>query len=941
MVKFGAQLASQAVQDWAEYYLDYKGLRKQIKAIKKAVQAMGDYTSASDSDDNIPKPQPPPRGKRASTGGEEGETRPLLSRRSRTYSSSSRQAVEDDSEMHEFRQYFEKDHPRWGTSGKQATTEPRTGTKAMKQSAGVATLKGARRLFDPYVNYTTSGVEDSMASASDRDMSYNRDTEAEGDVGANSSRSSRSLLRKDAEAHGGAESDPPALPSTAARLPKSATTHGHEITPIRHLTQPRPGQHVSSPPVSPSSMERSTQSMPWDLAPGKLARQTTLTKEHMAIDVDALKLALHFNEPIPVTTSSDEDDEPAQPSTSGGPLVNLARPGLFSMHSSRHGRTVQELELQFYEMVKAELTKINDFYLEKLSSYQGMLDEFVRDAGIAGEMKGHEVFHVRRSFIELYRYLNLLSNFCILNYTAFSKIIKKHDKNGIIRMKRTVMADVGRSEFSRHSGLDRLIKDTEEAYSNAFEDGDIVRAKASLLVKQREHTDWDLFVLGAKFGAIMGVSIWALYMWIQHYDQLQKPEYHAAFPVFASVGLLYLMTWLWGATLYVWTKARINYVYLLELDPRTRLTFVQAFGEATRLSLVYFACLIAFFAHAAGLIAEFIPAKAIPVGLLMYTLGKFFLPLTTHWASRKFLLDTLVSVFISPFGRVRFVDFYVADFLTSMVKIFALLLNAFLYVFTGHYRRHKHTGYQIVSIPWLVTLLVALPLWFRFMQCLRRYYDTGKRWPNLPNAVKYALSLCVILYGQFHPEYSAASSSWNNIYRLAWMGLMIISTLYSFWWDINVDWGLRLRFSRKTVLTISRGSMFGAGWRYLLATIADFILRFFWTMSLIPNTLNPFFYSNSQVVPLLYAFMELLRRTMWGWFRMENEHVNNVEGYREVTSIPLRFETPTMDNDAKLGKGISKSKTIAAEIIGLVTVTIISGGVAYLVDQQENFALLW
>jgi EXS family len=36
----------------------------------------------------------------------------------------------------------------------------------------------------------------------------------------------------------------------------------------------------------------------------------------------------------------------------------------------------------------------------------------------------------------------------------------------------------------------------------------------------------------------------------------------------------------------------------------------------------------------------------------------------------------------------------------------------------------------------LVPALCILPLWLRFQQCLRRYHDTGRRMPNLANALK-------------------------------------------------------------------------------------------------------------------------------------------------------------------------------------------------------------
>ena len=40
--------------------------------------------------------------------------------------------------------------------------------------------------------------------------------------------------------------------------------------------------------------------------------------------------------------------------------------------------------------------------------------------------------------------------------------------------------------------------------------------------------------------------------------------------------------------------------------------------------------------------------------------------------------------------------------------------------------------YKRVVVP----VVCLLPLWWRFAQCLRKYYDTGLRWPHAYNALK-------------------------------------------------------------------------------------------------------------------------------------------------------------------------------------------------------------
>ena len=54
-----------------------------------------------------------------------------------------------------------------------------------------------------------------------------------------------------------------------------------------------------------------------------------------------------------------------------------------------------------------------------------------------------QIYHIQGSFRNLYRYANLLNSYAILNYTAVTKILKKHDKNNKQhKLKRRVMARI-------------------------------------------------------------------------------------------------------------------------------------------------------------------------------------------------------------------------------------------------------------------------------------------------------------------------------------------------------------------------------------------------------------------------------------------------------------------------------------------------------------------
>lgn len=61
-------------------------------------------------------------------------------------------------------------------------------------------------------------------------------------------------------------------------------------------------------------------------------------------------------------------------------------------------------------------------------------------------------------------------------------------------------------------------------------------------------------------------------------------------------------------------------------------------------------------------------------------------------------------------------------------------------------------GSNSIAQAYIAPLVIAYPLWLRLLQSLKRYYLTAKRVPPLPNAIKYGLSLSVVLFALFNPE---------------------------------------------------------------------------------------------------------------------------------------------------------------------------------------------
>ena len=89
---------------------------------------------------------------------------------------------------------------------------------------------------------------------------------------------------------------------------------------------------------------------------------------------------------------------------------------------------------------------------------------------------------------------------------------------------------------------------------------------------------------------------------------------------------------------------------------------------------------------------------------------------------------------------------------------------------------------------------------------------------------------------------------------MVWLMTNISSTVYCIFWDIVMDWGLP-----RELLSYPSIS-------YAFAIVANAFLRFAWTIPF----LLPIPY-DSQTISVAHQSIEIVRRSLWNIFRIENE----------------------------------------------------------------------
>ncbi|XP_062001530.1 uncharacterized protein LOC133718684 [Rosa rugosa] len=327
--------------------------------------------------------------------------------------------------------------------------------------------------------------------------------------------------------------------------------------------------------------------------------------------------------------------------------------------------------------------------------------------------------------------------------------------------------------------------------------------------------------------------------------------------------LMTLMVWLWGVNLWVFSQANIGYAKIFDLD-QNHLTHKEVWKCSTWMTIIVPTSMTAYlylYSHGKLLLAALLPVSLyIAVAIVLISPFDIF-----YLSSRYFLLRTLCRIAL-PVQAISFPDFFVAEVLTSMSKVFSDLERSVCRMVHG----------LVATIAWLeadsvcgshsigIPLVLVFPYVCRLFQCLRQYKDTKDK-TNLFNALKYSTAVPVIFLSAL--KYHVFPDRWSNFYEPLWLLSSIVNSLYSFYWDIAQDWDLSgftriFKFSRPSLVSYL---LYEQKWVYFWAIGSNLILRCAWTYKFSAHLRH-----NYMTVFAITA-LEILRRFQWVFFRVENE----------------------------------------------------------------------
>eukprot|EP00092_Neocalanus_flemingeri_P095811 GFUD01121916.1.p1 GENE.GFUD01121916.1~~GFUD01121916.1.p1 ORF type:complete len:547 (-),score=132.36 GFUD01121916.1:290-1729(-) len=367
-------------------------------------------------------------------------------------------------------------------------------------------------------------------------------------------------------------------------------------------------------------------------------------------------------------------------------------------------------------------------------------------------------------------------------------------------------------------------------------------------------------------------------------DVAGRNDWRVVVRLYRGPFLVILFLFLMGINVYGWRSSGVNHVLIFELDPRNHLS-EQHLMELAAIFGVIWTLSVLTFLYSTQLS---IPAYANPLSLFIIMAIFMLNPTKTFKHDARFwFLRVAPRIILAPFFYVGFADFWLADQLNSLgqaLKDFQFLLCFYISGETmdDEWDKADSLGYCSSSAWWLVALVSCMPAWFRFAQCLRRYRDTKEAFPHLVNAGKYSTTFFVVIFSTLDSAYrtDVERSPFFYLYILS----AIISSCYTYIWDIKMDWGFFAagagdnRFLREEIVYSSKGY-------YYFAIVEDLVLRFSWAYKLILKEVG--FAAYSELTTSVFAALEVVRRFIWNFFRLENEHLNNCGKFRAVRDISV------------------------------------------------------
>ncbi|XP_031116904.1 phosphate transporter PHO1 homolog 3-like [Ipomoea triloba] len=352
------------------------------------------------------------------------------------------------------------------------------------------------------------------------------------------------------------------------------------------------------------------------------------------------------------------------------------------------------------------------------------------------------------------------------------------------------------------------------------------------------------------------------------------------FPLYSLFGFIVLHMLMYAGDIYFWRRYRINYPFIFGFKQGTELGYREVLLLASGIFVLALAAVLSHLDMEMDPVTRTykVLTESVPLILISVLLIITFCPLNiVYRSSRFFLIRCAWHCICAPLFKVTLPDFFLADQLTSQVQAIRSFEFYICYYGWGNFRQrlNKCQDSDVYQIFYII--VAAIPFVVRLLQCLRRLFEEKDNSQGL-NGLKYFTTVAALV---LRTLYELKKGTTLKVLAAVFSGITTITNTY---WDIVRDWGLLQRNSKnpwlRDKLLVPNKAV------YFVAIVVNIILRLVW-MQMILGFKVPFLHRKAMTA--VVACLEIIRRGIWNFFRLENEHLNNVGKYRAFKSVPLPF----------------------------------------------------
>ena len=594
------------------------------------------------------------------------------------------------------------------------------------------------------------------------------------------------------------------------------------------------------------------------------------------------------------------------------PLLNESPPENENKTDQKDSNKIRD---QFREQFLLELQKVDFFYNQNITKVIRPkikeINEQIKHGIKVNEFKmNHETFEI--AIKEAYKDIYLTQRFIDTNFEIKDKLMRKYKKyfdlepkkNNSRKNEEIILEEEKENEeaddetettvntfinFKSNIGSAKeTLNNLEEEVSQIFIKNFSFKYKSKTdkilkkYIQNNDFTESQSFYLGFFIGLLFfQLGIICTIAWYYDIDMDNDVEFKSVFPMFRGFFIVCLYWWMHGLNILIWTKADISYRVIFQIDNNYS-TPIEIFKRAAIFTFILLTCLLIYMIKrvwATGTffrIFDLIPINCLPLicwgSIIIYAFcpfdmwnydGRLFLGQLAKESFGSFLLKTSfrhvffmgqMCSFIAPMRDIEYTICYYAYY------------DAPLWAKIEYCRKTRGVYFFIAFIPNFI----------RILQNMKEIHDSKKLFPKFYSIINYCLSISVALLSFLWPQHPSL--------HIFWLIFTFISSCCSFAWDIIIDFGF---LEKGNNYPLRNKLYYKPKLIYYLIALYNFVLRFFWLLTISPEVLGTLF--RPETLSIILNSFEITRRACWNILKVENKHIDISKEYKVSNDIELPF----------------------------------------------------